>query len=277
MTIDKTMRLKEDLKVHAGIGGTVPYDRLNENQKKAYIDYYEKRISKEFDEEHLTGKALVKWKFERYLKDYYATAKSLDRNVGRILDYLDSTGLAKNTVVIYASDQGFYLGEHGWFDKRFIYEESLRTAFLARYPGHIKPGTTVKNLVSNVDWAPTILDLAQAPIPAEIQGRSFLPLLLQTEVSDWRQDVYYHYYKYPQPHHVSPHFGIRTKKYMLARFYKGVESWELFDLEEDPDELRNLSGDKHFSAIERELKERLKKQILLYDDQEALKEFRKAK
>ncbi len=310
MTIDKTMRLKEDLKVHAGIGGAIdektrqqyikyltrnspdahptdsqilrlygrwsPYGRLDEEQSKAYNDYYEKKISKEFDEKHLTGKELVKWKFERYLKDYYATAKSLDRNIGRILDYLDSTGLAKNTVVIYASDQGFYLGEHGWFDKRFIYDESLRTAFVVRYPGHIKPGTRVDNLISNVDWAPTILDIAHTPVPAEIQGRSFLPLLLKKDVGDWRKDVYYHYYEYPEPHHVSPHFGIRTKDYVLARFYKGVESWELFDLKKDPNELHNIYGDKQHAVIEQDLKDRLKKQILLSDDQEALKEFEKA-
>ena len=284
MTIDKTMRLKEDLKVHAGIGAPAdkngrnssPYTRLDEQQAKAYNDYYENNISRDFDAKHLTGKALIKWKFERYLKDYYATARSLDRNIGRILDYLDSTGLAKNTVVIYASDQGFYLGEHGWFDKRFIYEESLRTAFLARYPGHIEPGTKINKLISNVDWAPTILDLAGTPIPAEMQGRSFLPLLQGKDSPDWRKDVYYHYYEYPEPHHVSPHFGIRTKDFVLVRFYKGVESWELFDLNKDPEELQNVYGNKAYSAVEKDLKARLKMLIVKEDDQEALRLFEKA-
>ena len=136
------------------------YARLDAAQAQAYQQYYGDKITKAFESEHLSGKDLVKWKFERYLKDYYATAKSMDRNIGKILDYMDSTGLSKNTVVIYASDQGFYLGEHGWFDKRFMYDESLRTPFLIRYPGKIKPGIKINNLVSNVDWAPTVLDIA---------------------------------------------------------------------------------------------------------------------
>lgn len=282
MMIDKTMQLKEDLKVHVGFYQQPdnqlysPYARFDEGQKKAYNDYYENRISKDFDEKKLTGKDLVEWKFQRYLKDYYATAKSLDHNIGRLLDYLDSTGLAKNTVVIYTSDQGFYLGEHGWFDKRFIYDESLLTAFLVRYPGVIKPGIKVDALISNVDWAPTILDIAHTPVPAEIQGKSFLPLLQEKKRPDWRQDVYYHYYEYPQPHHVSSHFGIRTKDYVLVRFYKGVDRWELFDLKKDPNELHNLHGYKKYAPIEQDLKNHLKKQILLYDDQEALQQFNKS-
>ena len=280
MSIDKTMRLKEDLKVHQdfaaspgtkgqGGAGYSPYNRFDAEQKKAYDDYYGK-ISREFDEKKLSGKDLIQWKFQRYLKDYYATARSLDRNIGRILDYLDSTGLSRNTVVIYSSDQGFYLGEHGWFDKRFIYEESLKTAFLARFPGVIRPGTIVNGLISNIDWAPTILDMAGAKIPAEIQGRSFLPLLAGKQISDWRKDVYYHYYEYPEPHHVSPHFGIRTQDFMLVRFYHGVESWELFDLKKDPDELKNVYGDKKYAATVADLKKRLKNLIVQYEDTEAL-------
>ncbi|NLR78084.1 sulfatase [Chitinophaga eiseniae] len=304
MTIDKTMRLAEDLKVHQPFGlqnyeqdkprlqqwlqKNYPgrtfsekelkefyarqgeYRRLDEAQQQAFNNYYGNKITKDFDEKKLSGKELVKWKFQRYLKDYYATAKSLDRNIGKILDYLDSTGLSKNTIVIYASDQGFYLGEHGWFDKRFIYNESLKTAFAIRYPGVIKPGTKLDALVSNTDWAPTILDIAGVKAPAEIQGRSFLPLLKREPVKDWRKAAYYHYYEYPEPHHVSPHFGLRTKDYMLARFYKGVNSWELFDLKKDPNQLKNVYNNPSYAAIKQQLLQQLKALILEYDDQEAL-------
>ncbi|MFT3702078.1 MAG: sulfatase [Agriterribacter sp.] len=302
MTVDKTMRLKEDLKVGAAFGTDVSAQdlqglrkalskyfpervitddelrrynalgRFDAEQQKAYKEYYGK-ITKEFEEKKLTGEALVKWKFQRYLKDYYATAKSMDRNIGKILDYLDSTGLSKNTVVVYASDQGFYLGEHGWFDKRFIYEQSLKTAFVIRYPGVIKPGSRVKDFVSNIDWAPTILDLAGVKSLSDIQGRSFLPLLKQQKVTDWRKDVYYHYYEYPEPHHVSPHFGIRAKDYVLVRFYKGVESWELFDLKKDPGEHHNVYAAPQYKKIAEDLKNRLKLLIQQYEDTEALEIF----
>lgn len=289
MTIDKTMLLDLDLKVHQKFGKALKdaadaspnkkyvnrgYARLDDEQALAFEKYYGK-ISADFDAKQLSGRELVKWKFQRYLKDYYATAKAMDRNIGRILDYLDSTGLSKNTVVIYASDQGFYLGEHGWFDKRFIYEQSLKTAFLAKYPGVIKPGTKVDGFVSNVDWAPTILDFAGIKAPGDMQGRSFLSLLKGKEPKDWRKDVYYHYYEYPQPHHVSPHFGIRAKDFVLVRFYTGVESWELFDLKKDPGEKRNVYKEGKYAPVVKDLKERLKRLIVEYDDKEALEIFNK--
>jgi arylsulfatase A-like enzyme len=199
----------------------------------------------------------------------------MDRNIGKILDYLDSTGLSKNTVVIYASDQGFYLGEHGWFDKRFMYDESLRTPFLIRYPRKIKPGIKVNNLVSNVDWAPTVLDIAGIKTPAEMQGESFLPLLKGDSTANRRKEVYYHYYEYPEPHHVSPHFGLRTSDYLLIRFYKGVESWELFDLKKDPEELHNVYNDPRYQKLIADLKERLKQEIVKYDDKDAMEIFNK--
>ncbi len=188
MTIDKTMRLKEDLKIHLDYKDGA-YNRIWTVPKKRLItDYYEDRISKAFDEQETDREEiLANGNMNGIDKDYYATACSLDRNIGRILDYLDSTGLSSNTIVIYASDQGFYLGEHGWFDKRFIYEESLKTAFMIRYPGVIKPGTRVDELVSNIDWAPTILDVAGVKIPDEIQGRSFLPLLERKYIPTWRK------------------------------------------------------------------------------------------
>ncbi|MFT4205320.1 MAG: sulfatase [Chitinophagaceae bacterium] len=282
MTIDKTMRLKEDLKVGQDFGRQPykklygDYGRLDTAQADAYRKYYG-GITKDFESRKLAGKELVKWKYQRYLKDYYATAKSLDRNIGKILDYLDSTGLSRNTVVIYASDQGFYLGEHGWFDKRFIYDESMKTSFVVKYPGTIKPGSKVTGLVSNIDWAPTVLDIAGAKIPDEIQGRSFLPLLEQKNVWDWPKDIYYHYYEYPQPHHVSPHFGIRTKDFILVRFYKGVDSWELFDLKRDPEELHNVYTDKRYEKTITDLKERLHALIVKYDDKLALEVFNQSR
>jgi arylsulfatase A-like enzyme len=308
MTIDRTMILKDDLKIHADYDLSPdqieiqrkaiikkrfgdakitpeqekivdnllrrgPYKRFNPEQKKVFSAYYNK-ISAEYDQKKLTGKALVEWKFQRYMKDYLSTANSLDRNIGSLLDYLDKTGLAENTVVIYASDNGFYLGEHGWFDKRFIYEESLHVPLVVRYPKVVKPGITVKNIVLNNDWGPTVLDIAGIKTPAAMQGRSFLPLLKdEAAVKDWRKDAYYHYYEFPKPHHVHPHFGIRSDRYTLVRFYGDINSWELFDLQKDPSELHNLYGVKGSETLTADLKLRLKKLILQYEDVDALHIF----
>lgn len=269
MTIGKTMRLKEDLKIHADYENSGIFNRFTPEQKKPFYEYYENKVSKEFDAKKLTGKALAEWKYQRYLKDYLSVANSLDRNIGQLLDHLDKSGLAKNTVVIYASDQGFYLGEHGWFDKRWIYEESLKTPFVIRYPGVIKPGTQINDLVSNIDWAPTLLNMAGTAIPRYIQGESFLPLL-KGQKTPWRKEAYYHYYEFPQPHHVSPHFGIRTAQYTLARFYGPKDFWELYDIKKDPHNLHNLYGTKGYDVITANLKTRLKAQIQKYKDDEAL-------
>ncbi|TKT86600.1 sulfatase family protein [Dyadobacter frigoris] len=279
MTIDKTMLLRQDLKVHADYEKDGMYKRFTPEQKKIFSDYYENKISKDFDDKKLTGEALVKWKYQRYIKDYLSTAKSLDRNIGKMLDYLDQSGLSKNTVVIYASDQGFYLGEHGWFDKRFIYEESLKTPFVIRYPGVIKPGTTVEQLILNIDWAPTLLNIAGTKIPADIQGTSFLPLLHTPQVTKtpWRKGAYYHYYEFPQPHHVYPHFGIRTKRYKLAYFYGGADSWELYDLEKDPTEISNVYGAPGYESIGLDLKAELKSLMIQYKDTDALEILNLAK
>lgn len=272
MSIEKTMRLREDLKIHLDYDQVPGYRYFSDENKKAFKDYYDK-ITKEFDDKKLSGKALTEWKYQRYIKDYLATANGLDRNIGKILDYLDKTGLSKNTVVIYASDQGFYMGEHGWFDKRFIYEESLKTPFIIRYPGVITPGTKVDQLISNIDWAPTVLDLAGADIPEEIQGKSFLPLLSKNVQANtpWRDAAYYHYYEFPEPHHVYPHFGVRTKRYKLVRFYGGIDTWELFDLEKDPHELKNVYAEKANAGIVNGLKAQLKTLMVRYKDDEALK------
>lgn len=270
MTIEKTMRLKEDLKVHADYNRVI-YDRFTPEEKKAFMAYYEGKVSKEFDEKQLSGKALTEWKYQRYLKDYLATAASLDRNIGRLLQYLDESGLAASTMVVYASDQGFYLGEHGWFDKRFIYEESLKTPFVVRYPGVIKPGTVVNELMTNIDWAPTILDVAGVTAPAEMQGTSFMPLVKQAgKKTNWRKGAYYHYYEFPEPHHVHPHFGLRTARYTLARFYGQFDAWELYDLQKDPQQVKNLYGAKGYEKITADLKAQLRDLIKKYEDDEAL-------
>lgn len=269
MTIAKTMLLKEDLKINLDYK-TADYKKLNPQQKKAYDDYYSK-VSKEFEEKHLSGEALARWKYQRYIRDYLSVAKSLDRNIGTILDYLDKNELTKNTVVIYVSDQGFYMGEHGWFDKRFIYEESMRTPFLMRYPGVIKPGANIQQFATNIDWAPTILNIAGAKIPAEMQGVSLLPLIGPGgNKVPWNNEAYYHYYEYPKPHRVSSHFGIRTENYKLVRFYGGTNSWELFDLNKDPHELKNLYGSKRYESITADMRKKLDRLIKKYMDDEAI-------
>ncbi|MCX6201005.1 MAG: DUF4976 domain-containing protein, partial [Bacteroidetes bacterium] len=178
---------------------------------------------------------------------------------------------------IYASDQGFYMGEHGWFDKRFMYEESLRTPFVMRYPGQIKPGTELQEMIVNIDFAPTILNIAGIQTPSDMQGKSFLPLVAKTTpaakksfAATWRKSMYYHYYEYPQPHHVAPHFGVRTTRYKLIRFYGPHNNLELFDLQKDPTEMNNLINNPSYASIITELKKELKDLIVHYQDLEAL-------
>ncbi len=211
----------------------------------------------------LTGEALKKWKYQRYMRDYLACVASVDDNVGRLLDYLESSGLAANTIVIYTSDQGFFLGDHNWYDKRFMYEESLRMPFLVRWPGRVKPGIVNDRMILNVDFAPTLLAAAGLPVPADVQGRSALPLLRGESPADWRTSMYYRYYHYPQDHQVQPHYGVRTERYKLIYFNK-LDQSELFDLKTDPHELKNLYNDPAHAETVKRLKEelnRLKKQL----------------
>jgi arylsulfatase A-like enzyme len=189
----------------------------------------------------LTGEALTRWKYQRYMQDYLATVQSVDDGVGRVLDFLDRRGLAKNTLVIYTSDQGFFLGDHGLFDKRFMYEESQRMPFLIRWPGAIKPGSRSDAIALNVDFAPTFLDAAGLPVPADMQGRSLLPVLRGKTPPDWRTSMYYRYYHDPGDHNTRTHYGVRTRTHKLIYFWK-KEQWELFDLVNDPFELHNLYG-----------------------------------
>lgn len=210
----------------------------------------------------LTGAALKKWKYQRYMRDYLACVASVDDNIGRVLDWLDKSGQAKNTIVIYTSDQGFFLGEHNFFDKRFMYEESLRMPFLIRWPGKIKPGSVSKGMILNVDFAPMMLDAAGATVPADMQGRSFLPLLTGRVPKDWRTSMYYRYY-HPAHHNVAAHYGVRTQRYKLI-FFNKLNQWELYDLQKDPREMNNVYSDPAYAKTVEELKremQRLKKEL----------------
>jgi len=220
--------------------------------------------------EGLEGHALKEWKYRRYMQDYLQCVQSVDDNVGRLLDYLDETGLTENTVVVYTSDQGFYLGDHGWFDKRFIYEESLRSPLLVRYPGEIKAGTVSGAMVLNLDFAETFLDYAGVAVPEEMQGRSIRSILKGKTPADWRESMYYHYYEYPGAHSVKRHYGLRTGRYKLAHFYYDIDAWELYDLEQDPHELRNVYDDPAYADVVTELKAELVRLRKQYGDSDAL-------
>ncbi len=202
----------------------------------------------------LTGEALKKWKYQRYMQDYLGCVASIDDNVGKLLDFLDESGLAENTVVIYTSDQGFFLGDHGWYDKRFMYEEAFRMPLVVRFPRELKPGTVSSEMVLNLDIAPTLLDFAGVTIPSAIQGRSFRPIMKGETASDWRKSAYYHYYEYPAWHMVKRHYGVRTERYKLIHFYFDIDAWELYDLKTDPNELNNLYNDPAHQDTVKELK-----------------------
>jgi arylsulfatase A-like enzyme len=210
----------------------------------------------------LSGAELKRWKFKRYMQDYLACVASVDENIGRFLDYLDQSGLAANTIVIYTSDQGFFFCEHNFFDKRFMYEESLRMPFLIRWPAQIKPGTVNKGMILNVDFAPMMLEAAGTKVPSDMQGRSFLPLLRGQMPRGWRTSMYYRYY-HPGHHNVAAHYGIRSERYKLIYFNK-LNQWELYDLQRDPAEMHNLYADAASAGIVSKLKEelfRLKKEL----------------
>jgi arylsulfatase A-like enzyme len=190
----------------------------------------------------------------------------VDDNVGRLLDYLDESGLAKNTVVFYTSDQGFYLGDHGWFDKRFMYEESLRMPLLARYPREIKAGSVSDDIVLNLDFGPTFLDYAGVDVPEDIQGESMRKVLKGKAPRNWRTSMYYHYYEYPAVHSVKRHYGVRTQRYKLIHFYNDIDEWELYDLKKDPREMKNVLSDPAYADIVKELKAELKRLRTKYKD-----------
>jgi arylsulfatase A-like enzyme len=213
-------------------------ERMNDEQREA-LDAVYGPINNAFVSAGLRDKDLTRWKYQRYMQDYLATIRSVDDNVGRLLDYLEENGLDKNTIVIYTSDQGFFLGEHGWFDKRFMYEESFRTPLIVRWPGHTEKAGARSAIVQNVDFAPTILAAAGVAVPDEMHGKSLLPLFASDD-PEFRDAAYYHYYEYPGIHSVKRHYGIRTNRYKLIHFYGDVDEWELYDLQTDPQEMTNV-------------------------------------
>lgn len=257
MSIEKTMTAT-DLKL-------TPPKNLTAEQKKDWDAAYNPK-NEAFRKANLQGEDLVRWKYQRYIKDYLRCIASVDDNVGRLLDYLDSAGLAENTVVFYTSDQGFYLGDHGWFDKRFMYEESLRMPLLVRYPREIKARSVNKDLVQNLDFAPTFLDFAGVEAPQDMQGESLRQILRGKTPPQWRKSVYYHYYEYPAVHSVKRHYGVRTERYKLIHFYHDIDEWELYDMRRDPDELKNLYNDPAYAKIIEKLKTELKRLREKYKD-----------
>ncbi len=219
---------------------------MTPKQRKAWDAAYGPK-NEAFLKAKLTGRELVKWKYQRYIKNYLRCVKGVDESVGKILKYLDDAGLSENTIVIYSSDQGFYLGDHGWYDKRWMYEESLKMPLIVKWPGVTKPGSVNKNLVQNLDYAETFLDIAKTEIPDDMQGVSMVPLLKGKTPSDWRKSIYYHYYEFPSVHMVAKQFGIRSERYKLIRFYQ-FDEWEFYDLEKDPKELTNQYNNPEYQS-----------------------------
>jgi arylsulfatase A-like enzyme len=240
-------------------------ERLKPDERKQWEQSYKKEET-EFLEVKNDEKRYDQWKFRRYMEDYLRCIASVDESVGEVLDYLKVNDLDKNTVVIYTSDQGFYLGEHGLFDKRFMYEEALRTPLMMKYPDKIEKGTVSEQLVLNLDIAPTLLDLAGTEIPAEMQGKSLQKTWNGS--GDWREAIYYHFYE--KGWGVSPHYGIRTDRYKLIHFYDLIDSWELYDLQEDPTEMKNLVQNPDYAQIIIDLKNQLKELQIKYKDEEIL-------
>ncbi len=260
MSIAQDMDILYDLKLYDKHDTQSPlkdfyekgYNRLNDEQRAAWDSFYS-GVAADFEAQNLSGRELAEWKYQRYMRDYAKTLRSLDDSVGETLDYLEQSGLLDNTLVIYTSDQGFYMGEHGWFDKRFMYEQSLNTPLVMRLPKGFDRRGVIEELVQNIDYAPTILDIAGCEIPEDMQGRSLLPLL-KGEKTEWRKGIYYHFYEYPAEHMVKRHYGIRTDRYKLIRFYYDIDSWELYDLQNDPEELHNIYSNVENQEIIKELK-----------------------
>lgn len=238
--------------------------RMDDQQRNAWRAAYNPR-NEEFIKNKPEGRDLAKWKYQRYIRDYLKVIKSVDDGVGEVLDYLDKNGLTENTIVVYTSDQGFYLGEHGWFDKRFMYEESFRTPLLIRYPREIKPGTIITQMVQNLDFAPTFLNYAGVKAQKEMQGESFRKLLSGVSMK-WRDALYYHYYEYPAEHAVKRHYGVRTERYKLIHFYYDIDEWELYDLEKDQHEMKSVYDDPAYADIRATLHKKLDELRVKYKD-----------
>lgn len=280
MSIDKDMDLVYDLKMldpeneiqgHRkdlrGWASSIYRERMDAQQLKAWNAYYYP-IQKEFKQLKLKGRALAEWKYQRYMRDYCSVINSVDKSIGRVINYLKEKGLLENTLIVYTSDQGFYMGEHGWFDKRFMYEESFRTPLIARLPNGTKDQRD-SYLVQNIDFAPTFLELAGIPKPSDIQGVSILPLLKGEKPKEWRKSLYYHFYEYPGEHCVNRHYGVFDGRYKLIHFYNDKDVWELYDLEKDPFELQNQYRNPAYSKVLKHCLEELEKLQQQYDDHTA--------
>jgi arylsulfatase A-like enzyme len=267
MTIAETMRIEEDNKMFRDRSKmkNTGLDRLDPEQLKAWDDVYDP-IIRHLSEARLTGKDLVRFKYQRYLQDYLACIAAVDKSVGEVLDFLKENGLEKNTIVIYTSDQGFYLGEHGWFDKRWMFEESYRTPLIIKWPGVTKPGSVNGDMVSNLDFAETFLEIAGVEVPSDMQGVSMVPVLKGYTPDNWRKEHYYHYYEYPAVHSVKRHYGISTERYKLIHFYYDIDEWELFDLKTDRLEMRNVYNDPAYASVKTDLHNRLSQLRIKYKD-----------
>jgi arylsulfatase A-like enzyme len=243
------------------------YGRMSDEQKAKWDTYYSD-ANKEYQSVKHDPKALLEWKYRRYMHEYLGTIHSMDRNIGRVLDYLDEAGLAENTIVVYTSDQGFYIGEHGWFDKRYMYEESMRTPLMIRYPAEVNAVQTETEMVQNIDYAPTLLDFAGVPVPPDMQGSSLKGLLTGEAESLNRDELYYHYYEGIEAEHkVAKQYGVRTRTHKLIRFKDvGMDHWEMYDLKNDPGEMRNIYNDPEYKGFRRELHEKLAGLRAQYDD-----------
>ncbi|MGB0372705.1 MAG: sulfatase family protein [Opitutales bacterium] len=268
MTIEKTMRMHGDLKVKGPNGEPGPLDkllfkRMNAEQKAVWDAAYEPK-NKAFYEANLQGTDLVRWKYQRYLKDYLRCIKSVDDSVGEIRAQLEDMGLADNTIVVYSSDQGFYLGEHGWFDKRFMYDESFRTPLVAVWPGKTPEGSETRGLVSNLDFAQTFLEIGGVAEPEDMQGRSLVPFLKGEDPQNWREGLYYHYYEFPGPHSVKRHEGAYDGRYKLMHFYD-IDEWEFYDLKNDPQEMQNQYSNPEYAAAVETMKGQLGRLKEQYD------------
>jgi len=245
--------------------------RMDSTQRATFDKYYGP-INEAFKAAYpeMTEEQIMKWKYQRYLQDYLGTIRAVDENVGRLLDYLEANNLMENTIIVYTSDQGFYLGEHGWFDKRFVYDESFKTPLLVAWPGHVAPGSTSDEMVQNLDFAQTFLDAAGVPQPGDMQGESLLPVLTG-KLEDWnREAVYYHYYEYPAEHMVNRHYAIVTKDFKLIHYYFDLDYWELIDRRKDPQELRNVYDDPAYAEVRERLHRELEQIREKYGDSDSL-------
>ena len=278
MSIRDHMLWAHDMKLHGDIefpehfklkGGNAEYDRMTEDQQRAWDTHYEpenQAFLSDLRAGRLSDRQVGGWKYQRYIKDYLRCIAAVDDGIGRILDYLDASGLAENTIVIYSSDQGFYLGDHGWYDKRWMFEESMKMPFLIRWPGKITPGTRTPTLIQNIDYSATFLEIAGAAVPPEIQGRSLVPVLQgRCEApSDWRDSVYYAYYENDAVHNVPKHDGVRSERYKLM-FFPRTQQWNLFDLEEDPQELTSRHDDPEYADVLRAMQQRYRDQRSFFE------------